>query len=224
MKYFALFAALFLVIACGTSDHPGFIDDQAGGTGGSGASAGHAGHAGSSAAGKGGGSDGNEAGEGGAAGTPDQNLLAPLVQITSPSAVSDPNKGVVVTGLSVIVVCSVTQSAAAGAQPVLGSSIKIQMYGADGKQIGKDGAVMSTTNANQYSAPFVLTNVPSGVISFACEASDQSAAANTTTTTVSTYFDAGPIIAITDPADKSAHPLAATSFKFSALPNLLATK
>jgi hypothetical protein len=224
MKYFALLGALlFTLVACGSkSDHGGYIDDGASGK------LGIAGHTGSSAGSSGMGGDsgastGGDAGEGGEAGATGNNLLAPIVEITAPTALSDPNNGDVVTGSSVMVTCSVTESTAAGSQPVLISSIKIQMFGADGKQIGKDGAVMSTANAGEYGASFVLTNVPSGVVSFRCSASDSSPSANSAKATVATYYDAGPVIAVTDPADKSAHPLGGIQFKFSALPNALVT-
>ena len=219
MKYFALLGALLLtVVACGgTADHGMVIDEGTAGRMGS------AGRSGSSAGSSsmGGEPGGGDAGAGGEAGAAERNLLAPVLEITAPTAVGDPNNGDVVTGSSVMVTCSATQSTAAGSQPVLTSSIKIQMFGADGKQIGKDGAVLSTTNAGEYGASFVLTNVPSSVISFSCSATDTSTSANSTKVTISTYYDAGPIIAVTDPGDKSAHPLGVVQFNFSTLPNAL---
>jgi hypothetical protein len=225
MKYFALLGALLVVVVgCGSKDHATpYVGPSGGGSGGR-VSSSHAGAGGKNGTSGSGGSDAGEAGEAGAAGAPgDENPLAPVVQISSPGAVSDPDNGKVLTGSEVTVTCSATKSPEAGAQPVLGSSIKIQMLGADGKQIGKDGAVMSTSNANEYSALFVLTGVPSGVVSFTCSASDESTSVVTGTATINTFYDAGPIIAITDPADKSAHPLGAVQFKFSALPNVIAT-
>jgi len=219
MKYFALLGALLVVVGCGGQDHPPVAGEDFGSGGSSGrTSAGVGGKTGTSGAG---GAAGDDAGAAGAQN--DENPLAPVVEITSPLEVSDPDNGKVLTGSEVTVTCSATKSPEAGAQPVLGSSVKIQMFGADGKQIGKDGAVMSTSNANEYSALFVLTSVPSGVVSFTCSADDESTSAVTGTATVSTFYDAGPIIAITDPADKSAHPLGAVQFKFSALPNVIAT-
>jgi hypothetical protein len=214
MKYFALLAGLLMVVACGSSDHGGFVSPSDGGSGGSGGKPAHAGAAGKA------GASGGEGGDGGEAGA---YSLAPTVEITSPVAVSDPSKGGVLTEDHVTVTCSVVGSPDAGASGVLTSSVKIQMFGTDGKQIGTDGSVMATTNTNEYAARFVLVGTaPTGLVSFTCSASDQSASPHTGSATVKTFYDGGPAIVLTSPADKSAHSLGPLLFKFSALPSLLA--
>jgi len=223
MKYLALLAVLALAVACGNkTDHGGLVPlENNGGSGGGSAAGGRPSHGGSSGSGTRAGAPG--AGDGGEAGTVEVTSVAPIVEITSPTMVTDPENGDVLTGSTVTVTCSARKSSEPGAQAVLGSSLKIQMFGADGKQIGADGSVMSTTNANEYSAMFVLTKVPNGPLSFACSASDQSAAANIGRAMVETFYDGGPTLALAEPGDKSAHSLGEILFQFSALPAPLAT-
>ena len=214
MKYFALLGVLLLAIACsGKSDHGGFVAPSNGGANGG---AGRPGHAGA-----GGGSGAGASSDAGAAGS-DENSLAPIVRITSPKAVTDPNKGGVLTSPQVIVTCSAKASPEAGAAKVLEASVKIQLLGSDGKQIGMDGNVHSTDNADEYAATFTLTDVPDGAVTFVCSASDESVAANTATANLPTFVDHGPAVTLKNPAPASAHALTpAILFKFSVLPVLL---
>ncbi len=219
MKYLSSLAVLLLIIGCGGDDHAGFVQDSGGGNGnGSGGAAGRSSaHAGT---GNGGADTSNEAGSGGEAGEVEGNdTLAPSVEISAPVAVSDPTKGHVLTDDQVTVKCSVAASLSQGASPVLVSSVVIQMLGADGKKIGGDGSVMATTNANEYTARFMLTGiVPTGPVSFVCSATDQSPTPHEGKAVVSSFYDGGPAIALSNPADKSAHSLGSLLFKFSALP------
>jgi hypothetical protein len=221
MKYFALFAALLLALACGSKNTATpFAEGGAAGTFATGATGGRqvipgSGGSGGASGGSGGATTGGEAGEA-------DTELGPDVQITSPLPVSDPETGTVLTGSQIAVTCTVTKSTATGAAGILASSITIQMFGADGKQIGADGSVLSTANANEYGATFVLTSVPTGALSFSCSASDQATVAHTSTATVNTFYDGGPAITLINPQDGSAHPLSPLDFKFSALPATLA--
>jgi hypothetical protein len=215
MKYFAMLAVLVLALACGSKVAPTFEAGGAGGTFSTVAMAGVGGRIFGT-----GGSGGATGGEAGAA---DDDELGPSITITSPSSVSDPASGTVLTAPQVTVTCTVTQSSAAGSEAVLASSVKIKMFGADGKQIGADGSVLSTANPNEYGATFVLTGVASGAVTFSCSASDEAATAHTNTATVSTFYDAGPTITLTSPENGSAHSLSAILFNFSALPSPLTT-
>src|SRR6478735_6570595 len=103
-----------LVVAC-SSDNPGFIVPNASGgssatgnrpsvgnTGGRSSGGGSGGVAArGGAGGKAGSSSGGAAGGGGMAATE----LAPTVEITTPVAVADPNKGDVITGAQALVTC-----------------------------------------------------------------------------------------------------------------------
>jgi hypothetical protein len=216
MKYFALLAVLVLALACGSkSVAPTFDGESNGGTFSANAGSGGVRSFGTSGSGGKGGAGGATGGEAGAVeGSP----LAPTVEITSPQAVADPTIGAPLTGLSVTVTCSATKSKDPAATAVLPASVTIQMLGADGKQIGTDGSIMSTGNADEYTATFVLNGVPTGAVSFTCSATDQGTTVHQGQATVSTFFDGGPTIAITSPADKSAHSLGPVLFAFSALP------
>jgi hypothetical protein len=215
MKYFFLFGVLLvLAVACGSkNDHGGFIGTPSAGAAGA---AGRAGHAGSSA---GGGSGAGVVSDAGAAGATEEDPLAPVVTITAPKEVADPNTKSVLTAPQVTVVCSAAGSSESGANKVLSSSVKIQMFGGDGKQIGMDGSVHATDNPDEYDAIFTLTDVPSGAVSFVCSASDTSTTPKTSSSTVATFVDHGPEITLKTPAPSSAHALSpAIDFKFSVLP------
>ena len=218
MKYFALLGAvLFAVVACGSSDHPTFIPPSSddGGSAGRSNQAGSAGRAGS----------GVTSSDGGEAGASEGDSLTPLVTITAPKEITDPNTQDVITAPQVTVVCSATASKESGANKVLSSTVKIQMFGADGKQIGADGSVHATDNQDEYNAVFTLTDVPSGAVSFVCSASDSSPSPKTSSSTVATFVDHGPEVTLTNPVPSSAHALSpAIVFKFSALPAPLSTK
>ena len=195
MKYFALLAALVLMVACGSTTHPGFINDNVGGSGGGSAGSGHAGstgHAGETSAGSGG-----DAGEGG--GT-DVNPLAPLVSIVSPTEVTDPNVGPVVLD-TVRVLCNATKSAAASAT-IATSTVSIEAFGADGKSIQKIDGTPNVEDVNQFYADFTLTptTAPNGAISFKCSVSDLSTPPNVGTATVNTCIEHGPTSTVTSPA------------------------
>lgn len=203
-----------LIAACSSTDKAEILgpgsNGGAGGAGGGSNRAGAGGKAGSS----------SDAGE---AGAPDTDELAPTVSITSPIAARDPNKDEVLTGADIKVLCSAVGSSAAGASPVQASTVKIQMLGADGVQIGADGKVSSTDNSNEYTATFILTDVPAGAVSFRCSASDQSSAPRSATGSVRTFVDHGPTVTLKSPAPGSAHPLSpALLFKFTVAPVALA--
>jgi len=226
MKYFALLGALlFTVVACGSkSDHGGFIDDGASGKTGV---AGHAGRSGSSAGNSGTGGDmgGGEAGagDGGEAGS--GNAAAPIVSITSPRAVTDPNTGKVVTTNTIQVLCDATVAKAVGAT-FDAQTVKIEAFDAKGTAIGKAGTA-STQNAadpNEYGATFSLVDVPNGLISFKCSASDKSTPPIIATTSISTFLDNGPTIAPVSPLPKSSFSLKSkVLFKFTVTPAPLST-
>ena len=211
---------LGLLVACGSDKRGNFVgpDGNGGGaTNGNRAGAGGSGGRGAVAgtAGIGGESGDTNGGEGGAS---DEDLLAPNVKITAPAPIDDPNSSDVETDAQVVVTCLATSSTANGAKKVLASSIKLQMFGADGKQIGMDAAARATENANEYKATFAVTDVPNGPVSFKCSATDESVPPRTGSDSVATFIDHGPTITLKAPEPGSAHAIApALLFKFSAL-------
>src|SRR5450432_3321527 len=108
MKYFALLGALLVALGCGSKDHAtAYVPPGGGGSGGRPSSS-HAGAGGKTGT-SGTGGDTSGSGEAGEAGTDSVNPLAPLIIITSPTEVTDPNKGPVVLD-KVRVLCTAIKS------------------------------------------------------------------------------------------------------------------
>lgn len=202
-----------LVVSCGGKDgHGAFVppsDD--GGAGGSVSSrAGAGGKTGT----------GGRGGSGGSAGS-ENSVLAPVIEIITPAAAVDPNVDPVLLDDQVTVLCKVTKSTAAGSVAVDASTVKIDMLDADGKSL-KSFAGASTEKTDEYSAGFVLTELPSGNISFQCSASDKATPVHSGSATVDTLIDHGPEITIGQPKDGSAHQARGSmNVEFTATPVLL---
>jgi hypothetical protein len=216
MKYFALLAVLVLALACGSKS----VAPPAEFGGAAGTFSTNAGSGGRSFGN--GGSSGSGGATGGEAGSADENPLAPIVTITSPVAVSDPNAGNVIVAPSVTVTCLVKRSTASGSTTVDPSSVEIARFDATGKQVdafpGK-----ATGNLDEYSAVFSPSEVdaPNGAISFKCTASDIASPPNTGSATVNTFIDHGPTITIVSPLADSPHALTqalAVQFSVAASP------
>lgn len=161
---------------------------------------------GKSAGGKNGGGTDSLGGAGGAGGAEDSasNPLAPTVIITSPTELTDPNEDGVLSGSEVTATCSATQSSAVGSSKVNAAAVKIAILNGADKVIEEKPGV-PTANANEYSAKFILTAVPSGPVSFTCKAEDTSK--RSASDRVTTFLDKGPIITIVKPVAGSAHTL-----------------
>lgn len=192
---------LGLFTACSGDDKPPIAGDGLAGRNTGGKNTG-----GKSAGGKNGGGTDSLGGAGGAGGAEDSasNPLAPTVIITSPTELTDPNEDGVLSGSEVTVNCSATQSTAVGSTKVNAAAVKIAIVNNADKVLEEKPGV-PTANANEYSAKFVLTAVPSGVVSFTCKAEDTSK--RSASDRVATFLDKGPIITIVKPAAGSAHPL-----------------
>lgn len=132
------------------------------------------------------------------------------VEITAPAAASDPNTDEVLVEDDVTVVCSV--KAADASATVDGSSVVIDVLGADGEVVlGQDDKPLTATGvptgeANEYSAAFVLTRVPTGAVSFRCSAASVDKASGGKDE-VATFIDHGPTIVATFPEVDSPHAL-----------------
>ncbi len=219
MKYFVLVGAILaLAVGCGSkNDAPIYAG---GGSGGSTSTGGSTGHSGSgNRAGSGGSSvSGGDAGAAGDDGSSDG--LAPKLEITSPTAVKDPNAAGIVTNSSLQVLCDVTPSSAPGAT-LDTQTVKIQALDQKGMPI-TTSATASTQNpkdGNEYGALVSLVSVSNGPISFTCSVSDKSSPPVVTTTTLSTFYDQGPTITPISPLPNS--PLSLKNkvlFKFSVAP------
>jgi hypothetical protein len=190
------------LVACGSDKRDDFI--APGGEGGASATGNRGGSGGRSGVGGRGGAAGGGTSGSGSGGM--ASVLAPVIDITAPVGVTDPNVGPVLVDDQVTVLCSVKDSAQSGAKPVDPSSVKIEIFDADGKSL-KSNAGAPTANKFEYSATFVLTDLPSGGVSFGCSASDTATPQHSATATLATLLDRGPEITIGEPLDKSAHNL-----------------
>jgi hypothetical protein len=202
------FTGLALVLAaCGNGDdRAGAIEP--GGKGGKG-SGGFAPAAGKTGANEGGGGSGSEAAD----------PLAPVVNITAPAGVDNPNEGVI-SGTEIEVVCSASKSSEADAEDVDRASVKLQLLDADGELVEeKPGA--PTNNADEYSNTFIVTDYAAGPIGFRCTADDE-AGSHSGEHEIGTFLDKGPIITFIAPEAESAHALGEVlSVAFTVEPSLL---
>jgi hypothetical protein len=183
-----------------------------------------AGGAGSGVGGSGGlGGSAGLSGSGGSGGSGGSSAGAPVVKVTSPSAVADATADGVLVGDTVSALCVATSSNDRGAKAVDPASVKIAVLDAT-NHVASELPGTPTNKTNEYKASFVDTSVPNGVISFRCTASDTSSPAKTASDTISTFIDHGPSITVTTPAPNAAYPLTgAVPFAFNVKPAPLAT-
>lgn len=155
-----------------------------------------------------GGSSGNQAqgGAGGEGGSGELVVdpLAPIVTVTSPEQLDDPNDGGVLIGTELDVSCLVKESVLAGSSKVNADSVKLALLGADGKVLGEK-AGMPGEATGEYEATFSLTEVPTGRLVARCSAEDVDRRLGADT--VSTYFDKGPTVTFTSPIADQFYPL-----------------
>lgn len=197
---------------CGGSERPPAIDD------------GRSGQTGMIPGGNKGGSkmDGPVGGEGGGGGAGDEVVdpLAPLVTITSPFEVNDPNEPDVLSGAEVTVACKVTQPALTGSAKVDPTSIKLALLDADGAVVTEKTGT-PTVNADEYSYTFSVTTAAAGRIGFRCTGQDTSKRVGTDR--VATFLDKGPVITFLTPTKDSFVPLASVlAIRFTVDPAPLA--
>jgi hypothetical protein len=161
---------------------------------------------------------------GGEGGMPDVDPLAPIVEITSPEHLDDPNDDVaVLVDSEVEVVCEATQSTEDGSEPVNAATVLLQMLDADGEVVDEKPGV-ETDTPGEFSAPFILTSMPNGPVSFRCMAADTSEPPLVGSDTNGTFVDHGPGVDVSSPESDSAHSLfGAVSFAFTVTPDPLVT-
>jgi hypothetical protein len=215
--------ALLIPTACGSSEDDPPPTDPSGGRAGDGNDAGEGGTSGSGGSNGGSGGSGGSTDPGGAGGDggrpPDGDPLAPVVRVTSPEEIEDPEDGALVKP-EVDVLCTVTQSTEDGSAPVDPSTVVIQLLRDNHIVEEKPG---TETDTGVYTARFVLTAVPNGIVSFVCSAEDTSTPPLVGTDTIWTFVDHGPVIEVIRPEPDSAHPLMGDiAFDFTVMPDPLA--
>jgi hypothetical protein len=160
-------------------------------------------------------------GNAGETGTPDE--FAPIVEVTSPEALSDPNDEGVIVAEELDVVCEARQSPAAGAFPVEPSTVTIELLDADGEVVDTVEAD-PTGDPDEFSARVLLAGVPdNGRIGFRCNASDGQLPPLTGSDTVFSLIDHGPLIEVDSPEEDAAFAqMGGLLFDFSVTPAPLA--
>jgi len=207
-----------------TANAPGKGGSAGRASGGTGGKSGNGGTGGTSSGGMSGEMGTAATGDTGTGGAGETDALAPVVEIRSPEAESDPNGDGVLVDAEIDVVCRVTQSPEDGSRPVAPSTIVMQMLDADGNVVPteEEGTVPGevTDEENEYSAHFILNKVPdNGKVGFRCLAGDTSEPPLTGSDAITTLLDHGPTITRSEPKEDSPHALeAAVHVEFSVDP------
>lgn len=211
--------------ACGgSSEKTPFVPGETGtGAKGHAPTGGTAGHSGEGGMGGDKDSGSGATGDVGSGGDAPVDPGAPIVTITSPKAVSDPNAGGVIIENEVEVRCTVTP--ADNGKSVAASTVSLEMLDADGNAV-PPGSVPGdpTGRAGEYGARFTMNDVPdNGRVSFRCTGGDVSSPPRLASDRVDTFVDHGPIITVHEPRPESAHGLkGSVPFAFTVEPSPLA--
>lgn len=206
----------------GGDDHAGNIK-LSGGTGGTGGSSATGGKTdGGPDASGGTGGTGGSAGDAGPDSSTGGAGVGPTVKVTFPTAATDPSTDSVVVGDLLDALCTVEAATGAGASPVDPSTVKLAVLDS-ALAVVSELPGKATKNPNEYGASFVLTTIPNGKFSVRCTASDSGTPAKPGASTIATFVDHGPDIAVTTPAENAPYALAgAVPFVFKVSPSLLA--
>lgn len=139
----------------------------------------------------------------------------PNVEIISPEPASDPDEDTILTEAPVMVQCRVTRSDSPSAADVDPSSIRIALI-IDGEVVEDKETV---SDSSVFQAEFSQLEIGSGAIAFRCSASDTFNPPRSSSHTIDTFFDSGPIVEPIAPIKETSHPLAGSlsiEFKVSA--------
>lgn len=143
------------------------------------------------------------------------DTLAPVVEITSPTAAANPNDDSVITDSSVTVHCHATRATASTATKVDASKVAITLQ--DPRDASKSITAPITAGADDdFTAQFALGALPNGPLQFRCTAPDQATKVHVGSASLATYLDLGPTVKIVSPEDKKNYALntpVAISFK-----------
>jgi hypothetical protein len=151
----------------------------------------------------------------GAGGADAGNGMGPVVTVTNPVAVDNPDDGhIVANGVDGVQANTVTAKCTAEPKEAV-SSVTLEMLDADGKLVGAAQPGMPSTSAGmiEYFAKFTFTNVKNGTVSFRCTAKDK--AGNSGSDTISTFVDQGPTIERAEPAAGSPHAVGELPINFT---------
>ncbi|MDH5673661.1 MAG: hypothetical protein OEZ06_16010 [Myxococcales bacterium] len=155
------------------------------------------------------GADSGAAGSGGVDSVVDAgagSAAAPVVEILSPSAASDPNGDEVVTTSMVSVRCAVRKADHPEAREVDQQSVTIERVDLDEPTDSIAGTV-AAVGAEEFEATFFVDEIPNGPLRFRCSAGDTGSPSLQGTAELDTLLDLGPSLRILAPEDGSNHAL-----------------
>ncbi|HEX4335535.1 MAG TPA: hypothetical protein VH062_06445, partial [Polyangiaceae bacterium] len=148
----------------------------------------------------------------------DGGVLSPIVTVTSPVQVTDPNVGPVISSVNganmVRATCTAIPGTGASAKPIDASMVVLEMLDATGVSLTASPGIQSQAKPSEFSADFIFTNVKNGKVFFRCTAHDKGGL--TGTNTISSFVDNGPAITALSPVADSAHPYSPLSVEFTA--------
>lgn len=147
--------------------------------------------------------------------------LAPIVTITSPAAIADPNDSSPLTEGVLEVLCVARASEAAGASGVDPSSLVVQLE--DQAEVHQASTVSATGTPDEYTATFALGELYApGSATITCAASDGADPPNMGRHSIPVFIDLGPTITIDSPAEGAAEPVnQALRFRYTIEPEPL---
>jgi hypothetical protein len=156
--------------------------------------------------GSGGGFGDGGMGEGNTGGMGETDALAPVVEVVSPVAETDPNGTGVLVDDELDVVCRATRSPEKGSADV--AAVVVDMLDAEGKVVDTVAASDDGSGEHTYAARVITAKVPdNGVIGFRCTAADDSTPPRTASATITTFIDHGPSVEFSNP-DREDQPIA----------------
>jgi len=145
-------------------------------------------------------------GEGDMGGMGEADALAPVVEVVSPVAETNPNGTGVLVDDELDVVCRATRSPEKGAADV--AAVVVDMLDASGKVVDTVAATDDGTGDHTYAARVITAKVAdNGVIGFRCTAADDSTPPHTASAKITTFIDHGPSVEFSNP-DMEDQPIA----------------
>jgi hypothetical protein len=143
---------------------------------------------------------GGTGGTGGSSGSGGVNPTgAPVVHVTSPAAVDDPNDEAVIVDDEIDALCTATKSTDKGARSVDEATVLLELLDADGLVVETHPGT-PTGNEDEYTAHFITRKVTdNGGMSVECQASDTSSPPILGSERIDTFVDHGPSITPVDP-------------------------
>jgi hypothetical protein len=143
----------------------------------------------------------------------------PELKFTMPDPAKDPKDDTLVTSGMVTVRCRATQRTGSKAKV---ASVAITLDKVEDGKEEKQPATTKVGDTDEYEAKFDVSNRPNGVLTFQCVAKDGATTPNSSSITLATLLDLGPMVVIEEPKDQGSYPLRTpVTVKFQVTPQPL---